>query len=486
MKMREMSPQKNAGGITPRTLIGYAILLAIGIGVFCLIQMAGTQISAPSPSPDKILFGQAGTLQQFETLLHLLLALVVIIIAARSVGFLFRRLGQPPVIGEVIAGILLGPSLLATSFPELHAYLLPANISPYLGVIAQVGVILYMFLVGLELNPATVRGNSGIVLAISHTSIVVPFLSGAGLALLFYPMFSTSDVPFAVFLLFMGISMSVTAFPVLARILTDRGMHRSRLGVIALTCAAVDDVTAWCMLAFVVGVAKANLTDALQTLALTVIYVLFMVLFVRRLMLRIVARAEEKPEVSQATIGMVLVMLLTSAFVTEWIGIHALFGAFLLGAIVPPDCKLAQTLRRCLHDLVVILFLPAYFAFTGMRTQIGLIDGMDQWLFCALVILVASFGKFGGSLLAARFTGMSWRDGAAVGVLMNTRGLMELIVLNIGYDLKVLSPTLFTMLVLMAVTTTLATTPILELLLRKEQQPLVHTPLGKARLPSQG
>jgi Kef-type K+ transport system membrane component KefB len=481
--MEPANQDVQTGRITLRTLIAYGVVLSIGAVLFVWIRSSGLHLTAPAPTPNQTLFGQGSTLSQFETLLHLLLALVVIMIAARSVGAVFKFFGQPPVIGEVIAGILLGPSLLASVLPELHAYLLPASVTPFIGVIAQIGVILYMFLVGLELNPSVVRSNSAAVLTISHTSIIVPFLSGAALSLALYPIFSTSDVPFLVFLLFMGISMSVTAFPVLARILTDRGMHRSRLGVIALTCAAVDDVTAWCLLAFVVGVAKASLGDAIRTLALTAIYLLFMVFFVRRLMLRLVEREEAKAEVKQTTVGLVLVLLLLSAFTTEWVGIHALFGAFLLGAIVPPDCKLARALRQRLHDLVVVLFLPAYFAFTGMRTQVGLISGMEQWLFCALIILTASFGKFGGSLLAARFSGIKWREGAAIGVLMNTRGLMELIVLNIGYDLKVLSPTLFTMLVLMAVITTFATTPILQLLLPNEQRQ-VH-PAGNIAEPSQ-
>ena len=458
-----------SGRITARMGIGYGALILVALGLLYLIRSAGTQLSAPSPASDNGLFGQAAQIAQFETLLHLLLALAVIVVAARVVGSVFRRLGQPPVIGEVVAGILLGPSLLAWILPEVHSYLLPANIVPFIGMIAQVGIILYMFVVGLEVNPDHVRNNSALVLAVSHTSIVVPFLCGAGLSLLLYPVFSTSDVPFPVFLLFMGISMSVTAFPVLARILTDRGMHRSRLGMIALTCAAVDDVTAWCMLAFVIGVTKANLQDATQTLVLTIVYMLFMVFIVRRLMVRFARRQELKAELSQTTIGMILVMLLLSAFTTELIGIHALFGAFLLGAIIPPDCRLAVNLRRSLNELVVVLFLPAYFAFTGMRTQVGLIDGLEQWLFCGLIILVASLGKFGGSLAAARASGMSWREGAAVGVLMNTRGLMELIVLNIGFDLKVLSPTLFTMLVLMAIVTTVATTPILDWLLRNQR-----------------
>ena len=481
--MQPADQSSRAGRITPRMLIAYGALLALGALGFLWIRSAGMQLSAPAPLANQALFGQGASLAQVETLLHLLLALAVIMIAARTVGMVFKRFSQPPVIGEVIAGILLGPSLLASAVPELHAYLLPATVTPFIGIVAQVGIVLYMFLVGLEVNPAVVRGNSAVVLAISHTSIVVPFLSGAALSLLLYPVFSTNDVPFPVFVLFMGISMSVTAFPVLARILTDRAMQRSRLGVIALTCAAVDDITAWCMLAFVVGIAKSSLSGAVQTLALAVVYLLFMLFVVRRVMLRIVQQVELKQEVSQATIGMILVMLMLSAFATEWIGIHALFGAFLLGAVVPPDCKLARALRHRLHDLVVVLFLPAYFAFTGMRTEVGLISGTEQWLFCGLIILVASFGKFGGSLLAGRFTGLKWREASAVGVLMNTRGLMELVVLNIGFDLKVLSPTLFTMLVLMAVITTLATTPILQLLTREERSLMPAT--GEAAEPSQ-
>jgi len=279
-------------------------------------------------------------------------------------------------------------------------------------------------------------------------------------------------VPFTVFVLFIGISMSVTAFPVLARILTDRRMHRGGLGSIAITCAAVDDITAWCLLAFVVSVAKARVEDAVRTLALSLCFVAVIVLVVRPLLRVFVQREEEKSGVSAATMGGILVLLLLSAFTTEWIGIHALFGAFLLGAVIPHDSLLARNLThdsaltgaliRRLHDFVVVFFLPVYFAFTGMRTQIGLVSGLDQWLICGLIILVASLGKFGGSLFAARLTGLGWRDSSALGILMNTRGLMELIVLNIGLDLKVISPTLFAMLVLMAIVTTVATTPILD------------------------
>jgi Kef-type K+ transport system membrane component KefB len=396
----------------------------------------------------------------------LLLALAVVIVAAHLVGLFFRRLGQPPVIGEVIAGIMLGPSLLGRLAPAASAYLLPPSIAPVLGIIAQVGVIIYMFLVGLQLDPTYLRRSPYAALSISHASIIFPFLLGSSLAIFLYPAFSSSDVPFAVFALFMGISMSVTAFPVLARILTDRGLQRTRLGSIAITCAAIDDITAWCLLAFVVAVARARLHDAVWTLSLSLMFMALVLTLGRRGMSALARREEGRNELSAGAESGTFVALLLSAFVTEWIGIHALFGAFVLGAVMPHDSLLARELTRRLQDLVVVLLLPAFFAFTGLRTQIGLLSGGAEWAVCALIIGVASLGKFGGTLVAARVTGLAWRDGTALGILMNTRGMMELIVLNIGLDLKVVSPTLFAMLVLMALVTTVATTPILDRLNR--------------------
>jgi Kef-type K+ transport system membrane component KefB len=259
----------------------------------------------------------------------------------------------------------------------------------------------------------------------------------------------------------MGISMSVTAFPVLARILTDRAMHKSRLGVIALACAAVDDVTAWCLLAFVVSVARSEPHQVVPTLALTAAFIAGMFFVVRPLAARF---ARTRKEIRQDSLAVIFVALLVAALVTEFIGIHAIFGALLLGAVIPHDSELAHDLTRKLNDLVIVLLLPAFFAFTGMRTQIGLLSGASQWLTCGLIILVASLGKFGGSTIAARISGLDWRQAASLGILMNTRGLMELIVLNVGLDLGVLSPTLFAMLVVMAIVTTLATSPILHVL----------------------
>jgi Kef-type K+ transport system membrane component KefB len=393
-------------------------------------------------------------------MLHLLLALAAVVLVGRILGLLLVRVGQPPVIGEVVAGILLGPSLLGH---ELSARLLPPAVAPHLGMIAQLGVILYMFLVGLELNPGVIRGRARATVAISHASIVVPFVLGVGLALWLYPRLSPPGVPFTSFSLFLGVALSITAFPVLARILSDQRISRTELGVLALTCAAIGDVTAWCLLAFVVGVVQAHVQGALWVAGLAGAFVALMLLAVRPVARRLVCRREGRP-VTANTVAWVFVAVLLSALATEAIGIHAIFGAFLLGAVLPHDSKLAHELTGKLEDVVTVLLLPAFFAYTGMRTEIGLVSGLEDWLMCGVIIVAATAGKFGGSLAAARLSGLPWRTAASVGVLMNTRGLMELIVLNVGLDLGVISPTLFAMMVLMALATTMATTPLLLLL----------------------
>jgi Kef-type K+ transport system membrane component KefB len=466
-----MLPDTRRSSSVVKTVVGYGTMIAAAIVLFIRIRERGLGLAAPTPA-GKSLFGLTHSAGKIDTLLHVLFALVVIIILARIVGVGFRWLGQPPVIGEVVAGILLGPSFLGRMAPEASAFMLPPSVAPFLQLIAQVGVILYMFFVGLELNPVHLRRSPHTALAISHASIIVPFLLGATLALHLYPLLSTSDVPFTAFALFLGVSMSVTAFPVLARILTDRRMQTTGLGVMALTCAAVDDVTAWCLLAFVVSVVQTQGEGAIETVLLTAAFIVFMFVAVRPLLVHVTRRAEEIPgRTSANTLAFVFVLLLVSALATEWIGIHALFGAFLLGVVIPHDSRLARDLTERLEDLVVVLFLPAFFAFSGLRTQIQLVSGTDQWLLCGLIILVASFGKFGGSLVAARLSGVPWRESAALGILMNTRGLVELIVLNIGLDIGVLSPTLFAMLVIMALVTTFATSPILDWIIRREPDP---------------
>ena len=329
---------------------------------------------------------------------------------------------------------------------------------------AQLGVVLYMFLIGLELDSDLLRGQVHTTVAISHASIVAPFVLGTTLALYLYPRVSTNDVPFTSFALFMGIAMSITAFPVLARILSELRMSKSQLGVIALTCAAVDDVTAWCLLALVVGVVQATAGRALLVTLLTLVFIGVMFAVVRPLAAWLV-EASGNREPSRGAVAMTIVALLVASLVAEGIGVHAIFGAFLLGAVIPHDSRLARTMTGSLEHLVTILLLPAFFAFAGIRTEIGLLSEWEAWLWCGIVILVATAGKVGGTLLAGRATGLRWRDAAGLGVLMNTRGLMQLIVLNVGLDLGVISPTLFTMMVLMALVTTIATTPILRRLI---------------------
>jgi Kef-type K+ transport system membrane component KefB len=449
-----------------RTLAGYGAMLAATVAGYLLIVSRGRRLSADPPAPGAPAFGAATTQEQLDTLLHVLLALVVVIVAARVIGALFRRMQQPPVVGEILAGILLGPSLLGRIAPKAAAYLLPHSVAPFLNVLAQVGVILYMFLVGLELDPGLLRKRGQATVAISHASIILPFVLGAVLALFLYPRLSSSDVPFVCFSLFLGVSMSVTAFPVLARILTDRRIHTTRMGAIAITCAAVDDVTAWCLLAFVVSVVQSRAAGAVLTFGMAIGYIALMVVVVRPLMVRLARFYGNRGRLTQGLMAVVFVLLLLSAFATDLIGIHAVFGAFALGAVIPHDSGLARDLTDRLEDLVVVLLLPAFFAFTGLRTQIGLVSGSANWVLCGLIVLTASVGKFGGSLVAARLTGLGWRDASALGILMNTRGLMELIVLNIGLELHVISPTLFAMLVLMALVTTFATTPIFHLITR--------------------
>lgn len=465
--MTGANPQVHAEGKPgrgSRSAFIYAAMLAATVLAFLLIRSAGQDLVAPDSGA---VIRTATFAASSDALVHVLLALAVIIVVARAVGSLFKRFNQPAVIGEVVAGILLGPSLLGRMAPQVSTFLLPPSVAPYLNVVAQIGVILFMFLVGLHLDTGLLKQRTHSSVAISHASITAPFTLGALLALWLYPRLSSSGVPFTLFALFMGVSMSVTAFPVLARILTDRGMQKTRMGTIALACAAVDDVTAWCLLAFVVGMAQSNPTSAAVTVALTLAYLVFMLAVVRPLAVKLAKRYEQPSLVGQNTLALLCVALLLSALATELMGIHALFGAFILGAVIPHDSGLARAALDKLEDVVVVLFLPAFFAFTGLRTQLGLVDGLAEWLICGLIILVASLGKFGGTFAAARATGLSWRESAGLGVLMNTRGLMELIVLNVGLDLGVLSPTLFAMMVIMAVVTTLATTPALHAITAK-------------------
>lgn len=431
-------------------------------------------------------------------LLTLLVQVGVVLAVARLVGLAFRRIHQPQVVGEMAAGILLGPSLLGWAAPGVSAWLFPPESLGALNALSQVGLLLFMFLVGLEFDVRLLRGRGHTAVVTSHVSIVVPFFLGAALALFLYPRLSDASIGFTGFALFMGAAMSVTAFPVLARILTERNLLRTRVGAVTLACAAVDDVTAWSILAVVVAVVRAGSAEVplWVTLAGSAAFVGFMLTAGRRMLGWMGGFARSRGRVTQDLLAGVLLVLLASAWVTERLGIHALFGAFLLGAVIPRDRTLLHGLTEKLEDVTVVFFLPLFFAFTGLRTRIGLVDGAEMWAYCGLIVLVAVAGKFGGSTLSARATGLGWREAGALGVLMNTRGLMELVILTIGLELGVISPALFAMMVLMALVTTFMTTPLLELiyparLIRREAESgsgdaAAHAVLVAVSLPSAG
>lgn len=404
---------------------------------------------------------------------------VLVIGTSRLLGVVLRPLGQPLVIAEVLAGIALGPSLLGVISPNTLTMFFPSSSLGTLGLVSQLGLVFFMFLIGLELEPALLRGLGKSALAISNTSIALPFALGAGMAAWLAPALSTPTVPLASFVLFLGVAMSITAFPVLARILSERGLIHTPVGALAITCAAIDDVTAWCLLALISAVVRATgLAGAAFTGLLAGLYCTAMWFVARPLLARLVLQRTDRRGISQRMVAFTVVLLLLSAMATEAIGIHALFGAFFLGVIIPREHGLAHGLRERLEDLVVVLLMPLFFAYSGLRTQIGLLDSPGAWATCGLLTLVAVVGKFGGATVAARLTGQRWKDAMSVGVLMNTRGLMELVVLNIGLDLGVISPTVFTMMVLMALVTTMMTSPLVALLQRREGGPLTAPEAG--------
>ena len=416
----------------------------------------------------------ASTWQQFtETYYHnlthplaiLLLQIVTIIVVARIFGFFCRKIGQPSVIGEIAAGIFLGPSFIGMYFPDFTHFVFPDKSMDNLKFLSQIGLILFMFVVGMELELKTLKNKANDAVVISHASIIFPFTLGVGLAYLLYTEFAPANVSFLSFALFIGISMSITAFPVLARIVQERGLTKTRLGSIVITCAAADDITAWCILAAVIAIVKAgSVLSAIYIIIMAVAYVFVMLKIVQPFLKRIGDKHSNKESLSKPVVAIFFITLLVSAFATEVIGIHALFGAFLAGVIMPSNMNFRTVFIEKIEDVAVLLLLPLFFVFTGLRTQIGLLDDWHLWTIALLIIAVATVGKFVGSAFAAKFVGQSWRDSLIIGALMNTRGLMELIVLNIGYDLGVLSDEIFAMLVIMALVTTFMTGPFLDLI----------------------
>jgi Kef-type K+ transport system membrane component KefB len=399
--------------------------------------------------------------------LGLLLAQVLtVLLATRACGLAVRPLGQPQVVGEMLAGILLGPSLLGLLAPAASAALFPASSLPALSALSQLGMVLYMFVVGLDLDTGTLRERGGTALLIGHVSIAVPFALGAVLSLFLFRRMAPPGLPFAPFALFLGAAMSVTAFPVLARILAERGLQRTPLGSLALSAAALGDVTAWTILAAITVVVRTAGAESvpLATLAGLALFVGCGAL-VRRPMRRLLTGAlEARGGITHGLLAALVALALAGGAITEALGLHALFGAFFVGLLLSKEQQLAQAVRERLEGPLIVMLVPLYFAFTGLRTRLDLIRDPEAWALAFVVVGVAVIGKLGASALAARSSGVAWRDAVALGVLMNTRGLMELVILNVGLDLGVVSPALFSILVLMAFVTTLMTNPLLSAL----------------------
>src|ERR1700693_4108811 len=399
-------------------------------------------------------------------LFTLVLQITVILAVCRLMGTLFRKFHQPRVVGEMFAGIMLGPSLLGWMAPQISAYLFPPSSLGFLNALSQVGVVIFMFLVGLGINPNELKKEGHAAVLTSHVSITAPFVLASFLSIYLHPRLSDDTVAFTSFALFMGAAMSITAFPVLARILNERDMMQTRLGTVAIACAAVDDVTGWCILAYIVVLIRAahQTTSIWMTLGGILLFVVMMIYGVRFLLRGLERTFHKYGEISENRMAFLLLLALASALCTERLGIHLLFGSFLMGAIMPKEPKFVRYILDRFETITITLLLPLFFAFTGLRTNVGLVKGQEMWIYCALIILVATTGKLGGSMLASWIAGMPLREAAGLGTLMNTRGLMELVILNIGLDIKVISPALFSMMVLMALFTTFMTTPLLELI----------------------
>jgi Kef-type K+ transport system membrane component KefB len=412
-----------------------------------------------------LFFGAEAAFQKTATadakpLLNVLIALTAILVVSRIGGGLFARLGQPRVLGEIVAGILLGPSLFGAFAPDASQALVPPQIRPILEVVGQLGLILFMFQVGLEFDFNLLRRKGHVAVLVSHTSICLPMLGGICLGLLLYPLCYRGGVPFLPFTLFMGLAMSVTAFPVLTRILRDRNLISTPLGALALACAAADDITAWCLLAALLAFGQSEASAALVTIAQTALFCMLLWGVVRPL----AKRMANSP--AWASLGTVLLGLLCAALAAERIGIHAFFGAFAFGLCIPRGASAAGRLKPKLEELTCGLLMPAFFVTSGMRTELGLLDWPSGWLICGLVIAVATAGKLIGVIAPARAAGLGWHDSLQLGVLMNTRGLMEIVIANVGLECGIIPPQMFTVLVITAVVTTLATGPLLQVLER--------------------
>ena len=469
----------------------FFVVSVMGLSIFFMLHL-GSQVAPPvSPMSTKFVAHSTEHLADIgdssfsasvksslqenanDPLSRLFLQLFVVIAVSYAVGWIFTRCGQPAVVGEMMAGVLLGPSIFGLLAPNAFQFVFAPSSLGALRLFSQIGVCLFMFAVGMEMDMTDLRRKAHTAVAVSYSSIVVPYFFGVLLALFLYGRFAQPGASFTGFALFMGISMSITAFPVLVRILQDRGIFKTSLGSTAVACAAVGDVTAWGMLAFVVAIARAtSVGGAAFSLGLVLVFIALMLFVIKpKLPSWLGQPALERPDPSKAVLAAVIGVALVSALSTQLIGIHALFGAFLAGIVMPTAGGFRDKLVVRVENLSSVLLLPLFFAFIGLRTHIGLFNGARGWLICLVIIGVATAGKLGGSAIAARLTGMDWWESLQLGALMNTRGLMELIALNIGYDMGILSQRIFTMLVIMALVTTVMTGPLVAFFGRKRRIP---------------
>ena len=416
----------------------------------------------------------------------LLLQIIIILLACRLFGWFFLKLGQPTVIGEIVAGIVLGPSVLGNLFPEISAFIFPLASLGNINMLSQFGLILFMFAIGMELDLGEVRKKLNETILISHTSTIVPFFFGMVTAFFLYDTYADSSTPFLSFALFISIAMSITAFPVLARIIQEKGMTKSHLGTIALASAANGDITAWCLLAVVVAIAQAGtMLSAVYNIFFSVVYIALMFFAIRPFLRMIGNIYHNKEVIDKGLVAFMFLILIGSSYLTEILGLHALFGAFIAGVVMPSNVKFRKIMTEKVEDVSLSLFLPLFFASTGLRTEIGLLNSPELWTMCGIITAVAILGKFGGAMVSSRFVGESWKNSLYIGALMNTRGLMELVVLTIGYEMNILTPPIFVMLVLMTLVTTFMTTPLVSLIdycfpkeRARELQPVVSQPRG--------
>lgn len=446
-------------------LFGALIYMAIEEGDrFSHHAVASSTVAEDTPFT---MFCQFVTDNLHHPLSILLIQIIAVLLMVRLFGFLFKHIGQPGVIGEIVAGIVLGPSVLGYFFPDVFQALFPPESLTNLELLSQVGLVLFMFVIGMELDFSVLKNKINETLVISHAGILVPFFLGIVASYWIYEEYAAAQTAFLPFALFIGISMSITAFPVLARIIQERNMTKTSLGILAIASAANDDVTAWCLLAVVIAIAKAGtFASALYAIGLTALYIIIMFMVVRPFLKKVGEVYANQEVINKTFVALILLILIISSTLTEIIGIHALFGAFMAGVVMPPSIGFRKVMMEKVEDIALVFFLPLFFAFTGLRTEIGLINSPALWGVCLLLITVAVAGKLGGCAVAARLVGESWKDSFTIGTLMNTRGLMELVALNIGYEMGVLPPSIFVILVIMALVTTFMTTPLLHLVER--------------------